>query len=1494
MTRNTHFGIIGVDEEPRPESPAAARDPRTLRAQAKKLADSLSWLPNTPSSEVFPQRTSALTRAFGAIFAALKRSSAKDAAEDFRWLYDNERLLDTELQNAVSVLGSRTEIPHVRTADGTVIPRALALAEGYLEAVSSDFTEQEFVAFVETFQETAVLQSLELRMLVPAMKLVLLEQIARLGRGVVSNPRLPAQNLAICIRSLQEVGHTHWKDILESLIVVDRILRKDPAGVYPQMDAESREFYRKKLSRIAEHSDFPEVRVAERAVALAQDAGRRKYSNPRIALRESHVGYYLADKGSRLLEREVGFHAPLWHKVQRLLKDHPDELYLVGIAVLTLAITSVAVLFLTDSHSSLGIILFSLLILLLPSSQSAVQLMQYLVTLVLPAEILPKLDLEDGIPNDCVTMVAIPSLLFNEEQVRGLVEDLEVRFLGNHDPNILFALLTDLPDSREPAREDNPLVPFCADLIQRLNEKYAQREMGSFFLFHRHRVYNPREKAWMGWERKRGKLLDFNKLLRGQYDSFPVKVGNLAVLPNVRFVITLDSDTELPRGSARRMIGTLAHPLNHAIVDPTKNIVVAGYGILQPRVGVSVQSTARSRLAAIFAGETGFDVYTRAVSDAYQDLYGEGSFTGKGIYEVDVMQRALDRRFPRNSLLSHDLIEGAYARAGLVSDIEVIEDYPSHYSAYNRRKHRWLRGDWQITAWLFPDVPSESGEMVPNPISLLSRWKIFDNLRRSLVEPATFLLLLAGWFVFGNDPWQWTVAAVVILFLPTTFQLAVDMVRALAHLSWSAIKGAVAGFFTSSINVLFTLIFLPHQTLLALDAVGRTLIRRFVTQRRLLEWETAAEAELSRRRRGPVDIYLAWAPVLAIGLGALVWESSPRVVPAAFAILALWASSKFVASWLNRPPIAAQANIATSDLRFLRRAALQTWRYFHELSTAEHHWLIPDNIQEQPPAVAARVSPTNLGMLLNARQAACEFGYLTPPEFARLTLLTLDTIAQLQKFQGHLLNWYDTRTLDPLVPRFVSSVDSGNLLASLWTLQQGCFEKLRQPVLQPNLAAGFLDHLQILAEARLLPRRVVSRFENQHATDKWLSSILELPETLFTQASAPGSKAETASPAEWCREEARQRLVNIHEAVREYAPWLLPEFASFRKDPALNSQQLDTIPLEQLPELIDKLVARVDWAAHSAVPDLRELSTRFREQLVSAKTNAIGLIADLRKIALTAEALADGMDFSFMLNRRRKLVSVGFNVEKTRLEPACYDLLASESRTAAFVAIAKEDIPQETWFLLGRAHTLDDGRPVLLSWSGTSFEYLMPSLWMRSFPDTLLERSRAGSVRSQQRYAKSKGVPWGISESSYAKLDDAGVYGYYAFGLPHLALHKSEVDALVISPYSTLLSLGVDPEAALVNLRRMQKLGWLGAYGFYESADFSAARRRFWRTPPQIVRCWMAHHQGMSLLALTNFLHDNAVQKSFHAEPRVQASELLLHEKPVAYLRETPRRVAVA
>src|SRR5438309_2937556 len=1118
--------------------------------------------------------------------------------------------------NVTTELKPLRRLPHARARKGEIVPRVLAFAQAFLDLADNSFSEQGFTSFCQAFQETTVLDLRELWALVPALKLILLERIAARGRCLVKDPTSDAFAVGVCIRSLRDVTHASWKAVLEPLVRFDEILRQDPAGAYPHMDFESRDLYRDRLSKIARHSDLTEMEVAREALALAQLAHHKAYRDARIAQRESHIGFYLLGKGVAALYQRVGFMPSFVEKLRDSLARHPDEFFLPGIAILTFAIITGILLFLTPRESTPALVLLSMLFLLLPSSQSAVQVMNYLVTTLLPAQILPKLDFSDGIPADCVTLVAVPTLLLNEKQVRTLVEDLEVRFLGNHDPNVHFALLSDLPDSDQPAPEDSPLIDLCASLIAELNEKYAGHGVGSFFLLHRHRVYNPREKGWMGWERKRGKLLDLNRLLRGQYDSFPIKVGDLSVLAKVRFVITLDSDTELPRGSAERMVGTLAHPLNQAIIDPDKNITIAGYGILQPRVGVSVQSTARSRLAAVYAGETGFDIYTRAVSDAYQDLFKEGSFTGKGIYEVAVVHRVLDRRFPRNALLSHDLIEGAYARAGLASDIEVIEDYPSHYSAYNRRKHRWLRGDWQIAGWLTSQVPEESGEHAPNPISSISRWKILDNLRRSLVEPATFLLLVLGWLALGGRPLYWTLLTICILFIPAWSQFALNLLRALFKLNPIIAREALDALYTANINLFFTLTFLAHQGLLSLDAVVRALVRRIITHRRLLEWETAAEAELGRGR-APADLYLNWMPALAFGLGLLVLVTRPNALPAALPILLLWGCSKIISAWLNRPP-ASRSQVSRTEASFLRNSAVHMWRYFAEFSTEEHNWLIPDNIQEQPPAAAARVSPTNLGFLLNARQVACEFGYLTVPEFTEQTLRTLATVSSLRKHRGHLLNLYDTRTLQPLAPLFVFFVDSGNLLASLWTLQQGCLERLRQPMLQKCLAEGLLDNLRVLVSLGAFPGDWLSICEREMNTEDWLQSLLDLPESTFDRVRAIISNSTDAASGHWFTQEAISRVQAIKETARNYAPWFLPEFAALRNDRFVNLKLMDNLALERVPDFSDKLSNRIDVAIHLASPENRALYERLSDLIIQARPNVVRLIRDLRIVAAEA------------------------------------------------------------------------------------------------------------------------------------------------------------------------------------------------------------------------------------------------------------------------------------
>ncbi len=1456
--------------------------------RAAELARELVWLPGQHPARPFWNRCRSLSRALKPLLAKLESPPPKAVSDDFRWLYDNLRLLEAELEDIRESFRMPGKLPHVRTNGGQVIPRIAAVADGFLAAAANQFGEPGCTAYIHGFQQVTVLKMVELWAIPAILKLCLLEQIAVSGNRLRKNPT-GEYGVGVLVRSLRDVGQTGWKHVIEPLILFDHILREDPAGAYARMDFDSRELYRKKLVNIADHSDCTETEVAREAIALARKAKTQSNDEPRLSQRRAHVGFYLIAEGTPLLEQTVGFHHPLAQRVHAFLRVHPDELYLTGIAIFTFAILSGVVLLVTDPHSSLGLILIATLALLLPSSQSAVQIVNYLATLFVPTNILPKLDYSDGLPADCVTLVCIPTVLFTEKQVRKLTEDLEVRFLGNQDPNLHFALLTDLPDSPEEPREDNSVVDLCSDLVLRLNEKYADSGMGSFLLLHRQRVYNPREELWMGWERKRGKLMDLNNLLRGQHDNFPIKAGNLSVLPRVRFAITLDSDTELPRGSAHRMVGAMTHPLNQAIIDPQTGTVVAGYGILQPRVGVSVQSTARSRLASIYSGETGFDIYTRAVSDVYQDLYGEGTFVGKGIYEVETLHRVLDRRFPRNALLSHDLIEGAYARAGLVSDIEIVEDYPSHYSAYNRRKHRWLRGDWQVAGWLHPQVFDEARQRVPNPLSVVSQWKILDNLRRSLVEPAMFFLLVLGWLLPLRRPVLWTLAALAILFLPAWFQFGFDLARSVLRRRPAIAADAWNKFLDANITDALTLTFLAHQALLSIDAVVRTLVRRLLTRQRLLQWETAAQAELAGHKRTVLDIYLDCSPALAVGLFLLIWFARRGALPAALPILVLWACSKPVALWLNQPPRRPRQRASAKDQQFLRLAALRTWRYFAEFSTEEYHWLIPDNVQEEPASLATRISPTNLGFLFNARQVACKFGYLTVPEFVQQTLRTLETVSQLQKHRGHLFNWYDIRTLAPLPPVLVSTVDSGNLIASLWTLRRGCLDLLKQPLLQADLADGLWDHFDLLRSLHAIPQRRFSALKKACNQQHWLGCLLNFPDHVFEALDQPGSRRKQMAGL-WFAKQAEERVKQARQTVSLYAPWLLPEFAGLKSDPVIHLQKAEDVALEQMPGFIDDLTVQLEAAMKSAVST--EAAVRLQKLhtlLPDARSRVLLLMEGLKLIADRAGRLADEMDFAFLLNRTRRLLSVGYDMDTGQLHSACYDLLATESRIAVFTAIAKDDIPQESWFLLGRPHALYRGRAVLLSWTGTMFEYLMPALWMRVYPNTLLERSSVAAVKSQRDYAAERGIAWGISESAYFRMDESGNYQYHAFGVPQLAARKVEQEAPVISPYSSFLALHVDPIAALRNLRNMQDKGWLGPYGFYEAVDFDRKRRRSWFHRCELVRCWMVHHQGMSLLSIANFLHDDLVQRWFHSHPRVQATELLLQEKPATHVRPIRR-----
>ena len=1296
------------------------------------------------------------------------------------------------------------------------------------------------------------------------------------ARGKATVPRLMAH-----IKSLQSITNADWVYLIEPLIVLDKFLRQDPAGTFEEMDFETRELYRKRIAIVARRSDCSESQVAQAALELARGGSEAESTDPRMQLRRTHVGYYLMGSGFPQLASRVGFHPCFVWRARAFVRDNGEDFFLTGIQLLTLLFIAAALFPVLSAVSGLLGLASIIFFLLLPATQDAVDLLNSAITAFFDPEALPKLDLSGGVPRDFATLVAVPTLLINENQVRKLVNDLEVRFLGNRDRNLHFALLTDLPDSvsNPHERDSHPLVDLVSRLITELNEKYQSSRNGVFLLLHRHRIYNTRQGVWMGWERKRGKLLDLNKLLAGDFDAFPIKTGPTEALQGIRYVLTLDSDTQLPRGTAARLIGAIAHPLNQAVVDPMRRIVTSGFGILQPRIAVSVQSTLRSRLAAVNSGQSGLDIYTRAISDAYQDLFGEGIFTGKGIYEVDALHAVLNRRFPRNALLSHDLIEGAYARAGLATDIELVEEYPSQISAYMRRKHRWVRGDWQIAQWMFSRVPEESGGRSANPISGISRWKIFDNLRRSLVEPSIFALFIAGWLGLPGGPLYWTIATLLLLFFPAIAQLAFALGRSFIGDRQGQIREAGFGFQRAALVVLVRLVFLPHETLLAFDAIVRSLVRRFITGERLLEWESAAQDELQSPARAHVDWYLAATPLVAMSLGVLIllFAAHHSAILCAAPVLLIWTLATPITIWLNRPP-RDQRPIDRRDREFLFVHALRIWRYFREFGVERHNFLIPDNVMEKGRREAPRVSPTNIGLLLNARQVACELGFLTAPEFTALTASTLRTIERMEKFRGHLYNWYDTETLAPLDKSpFVSSVDSGNLVASLYTLHAGTRALVNEPMLRVEIFAGLRAHLCVLRKAKYLPAVLSEIKPPGHAAEiaEWIA-WLPVAQGALTAGFAGAREQHRDS---WWIGETLNRVDAILSLFHQYLPWLLPEFAPLRLLLQLDHGEK---PAELTPAYALRFGDELQSILTStrivllSDPSLQELAGRLSELLSTSQPNLRALSADLREIERTAERLAQETEFGFLVDPYRQILSIGYEMGEKKRHEACYDLIASEARIATFLAIASGDLPQQSWGKLGRDHTRVHGRFLLLSWSGTMFEYLMPALWMRSYPGTLIARTQDAIVYIQRTFGHSLGIPWGISESASSRMNDRGHYHYFAYGLPGVSLWPEATAGPVISPYSTFLALAVDPPQALRNLCQMESEGWVGPYGFYEAVDYSVSSRK-----PVLVREWMAHHLGMSLLAIANSLRNNVVQQWFHAHPMIQATELLLHEIPV-------------
>ena len=1315
--------------------------------------------------------------------------------------------------------------------------------------------------------------------------------IELLVRSEIQQQAADQVSMSNSIGSLRFLGAMDWREFVETMSIVKQILDEDPADVYGKMDFASRDRYRHVVEKIAKSSQRPETEVARQAIRLAQEAAARKGGDDRTA----HVGFYLIDEGLAQLEQMADVRLSPAEFLCKVSRRFPLLLYGGNILLITVI---VAAYFVTTAYvagvQGWGLWLVGLLSLLC-AGHLAVAVVNCLATQMVLPRPLPRMDLSKGIPQELRTLVVVPTMLSSDQSIEELARALEVGFLANRDDNIHFGLLTDFLDAAEETLpEDESLLRLVRQRIEELNKKYQSPEGDAFFLFHRPRLWNPQDRIWMGFERKRGKLADLNRLLRsGASDRFSLVVGETAVLLNVKYVITLDTDTQLARDSAWQLVGTMAHPLNRAYYDESRQRVVAGYGILQPRVADRLSGANRSRYARMCASEFGIDPYTRVVSDIYQDLFGEGSFIGKGIYEVDTFERVLGGRFPDNRILSHDLLEGCYARSGLLSDVQLYEEYPSSYSADVSRRHRWIRGDWQIAQWLMPHVPGHEARVQKNPLSMLSRWKIFDNLRRSLTAAALTLLLLLGWTVLPTARF-WTLAAIGIILFPSLIALMLNMLKKPGDVTLEQhLTATVRSAGRHFVLAVLALVSLPHEAFFSLDAIVRTAWRMLVSHQKLLEWNPSSVPDRNNHTSFIGMCRTMWiAPAMSAAAVITLAASKSAVLAAALPILCIWFASPAIAWWLSRPLPHRREILTAGQIIFLRKIFRKTWAFFETFVGPEDHWLPPDNYQEHPVAVVAhRTSPTNMGLALLANLSAYDFGIISAGQLIKRTAKAIHAMESLERHQGHFYNWYDTQSLKPLPPLYISSVDSGNLAVHLLTLRPGLLGLADQKILGTRLFESLNDTLGILADTAAAvpevyaPARLIQL--QQHLKSATLSqpvtllALRQCLDQLVTSAATmvtdvEALDADRSSQLRWWANAFAAQCRDARDELTFLTPWtellsshnILDDFPDLNRIPILS--ELAELEKKLLPEIAHRLSSAAAPAESAWLSELQRLIT-------TAVRHTETRITAIKGLALRCAALAQ-MDYDFLYDKTRHLLAIGYNVDERWRDSSFYDLLASEARISNFVAIAQGQLPQESWFALGRLLTIAGGEPILLSWSGSMFEYLMPLLVMPTYEHTLLDQTCRAVVDRQIEYGRKRGVPWGISECGYNATDAHLNYQYQSFGVPGLGLKRGLADDLVIAPYASALALMVAPEKACLNLERLAAEGFETRYGFYEAIDYTPSRLPRGQSSA-VVRSFMAHHQGMSLLSLANLLLDRPMQKRFESDPAFQATILLLQER---------------
>ena len=1153
--------------------------------------------------------------------------------------------------------------------------------------------------------------------LLPLMKCVLLQELAALckqlkadnafhysptDRALADMEKLDAaarQNLTMMnlFNSLKKMTKLPMSELLDSVSYSEQMLKAEKADMYDQMYDRTKDDYRAKIVRLCKKQKVKEFDFVKDLVAQADAKGE-------------HVGWQL-------------FPPKKWNA-----RAH---WYVWIVVLITLGLAFGFAWWATSGKGFSWITVVLTLIMWVPMSQIVIDLFNQLLYKIHKPVNTFKIKFKDGlIPKEYATMVIMPTILKNKARTIELLEQLEIYYLSNinrasegqrlesRPQNIFYTLIGDA------AAGPNEVMPWDDEVaeaglakVKELNAKYGAP---IFNFVYRKRAWSDGENCWLGYERKRGAILHFNDLVLGntteeekakRFRCETISQWAEGPVPPIQFIITLDTDTELVLYSAQKLIGAMAHPLNRAQLSPDGKRVNSGYGIMQPRVNVDVEVTNKSRYAQLFAGLGGLDVYTTASFELYQDIFNEGSFCGKGIYDLRVFQKVLKGTFPENLILSHDLIEGCHIRCGLINDLELFDDNPSNYIDDAKRHHRWTRGDWQIIGWLRNKVKNEKGEKVKNQVNTIGRWKIFDNLRRSVLCLALMVILFVGFSgLVDLHPAWFLLVALIAVASPIVFFI-IGQITTLPRFGkrYHYYATLMRGFRVIIYRSLVQFALLPKEAWMYTDALVRACYRMWFSHKNLLNWITSDEA--AKSTKGTLGDYLGkfWFNYVASALIAFLYfflgSGNGLDLAALIFCIATWCGAPFLMFWLGKKFPQDKKHLNAKETAEVRQLAQDTWHFFDSLITEDTHYLIPDNYQlNREKKADYKTSPTNIGYSITSIISASELEFITQEEAIERLTHIIDTVEKLEKWNGHLFNWYDVNSLKALPNFFISTCDSGNFVACLYVAKS------------------------------------------------------------FAKA---------------CHDEA--------------------------------------------------------------------LGNRIQTLIIDT-------------------------DFSKLYNPELDVFSIGYDYGAHALLPYHYNNFASEARLTSFLTIAQGDALYKHWFRLDKTLVQYKGYKGVASWYGTLFEYFMPLIFLPTYKHTLMDETYSFAVRAQRAFIHNvnKALPWGISETAYNELDDAKNYKYHAFGVPYLKFQNTTPDRIVISPYSSLLSISVNDRAVYDNLQCFKSLNMYDDMGFYESYDEDD------HVP---VMAHYAHHQGMILASLANYLGDHCLQRYFMQEPVFKSMETLLKEK---------------